>query len=55
MFKFVILTFLGLSVRGDTETANDEALSSFSSKQQIKDLMDSFDIEALESEIKEKV
>ena len=55
MFKIAVLALLGLLVRADTETAVDDSLTSFSSKQQIKDLMDSIDIEALESEIKEKV
>ena len=55
MYKFVIFALFGLLARADTETANDASLSSLSSKQQIKDLMESFDIEALESEIKEKV
>lgn len=55
MYKFVIFALFGLLARADTETANDASSSSLSSKQQIKDLMESFDIEALESEIKEKV
>lgn len=55
MFKIKILALFSLLLSADTKTAVDDSLTSFSSYQQAKDLIDAIDIEALENEIKEKV